>query len=96
MAGVEEREEGEHGEEGGDGEDVDRGGGLLADGDLLVGYVVADCEGLPARWLAGGWKKGEGGSGRDVLLLCLSSPGARGARHGSRREGRGLSRLCRR
>lgn len=56
MAGVQEAEEGEHGEEGGDGEDVYRGGGLLADGDLLVGYVVADCEGLGSfflvSWLA--------------------------------------------
>lgn len=48
MAGVEESEEGEHGEEGGDGEDVDGCGGLFSDGDLLVGYVVADCEGLRA------------------------------------------------
>lgn len=49
MAGVEEGEEGEHGEEGGDGEDVDRGGGLLADSDLLVGDVVADRKRLAAK-----------------------------------------------
>lgn len=46
VAGVEEGEEGEHGEEGGDGEDVDGGRGFLSDGDLLVGDVVADREGL--------------------------------------------------
>jgi hypothetical protein len=46
VSGVEEGEEGEHGEEGGYGEDVYRGRGFLADGDLIVGYVVADSESL--------------------------------------------------
>lgn len=51
MAGVKEGEKGEHREERGDGEDVDGGGGFLSDGDLLMGYVVADREGLLAPLL---------------------------------------------
>lgn len=35
-----------HGQVAGDGEDVDRGGRLLADVDLLVGDMVADGQGL--------------------------------------------------
>lgn len=46
LVGVHVDEQGEHGDEASDGEDVDGGGGLFADVDLLVGNVVADGKGL--------------------------------------------------
>lgn len=87
MAGVEEGEEGEHGEEGGDGEDVYRGGGLLSDRDLLVGYVVADCEGL-AFWLAGNGRsiRGEQVGGRTVAMPIQPGRSSRASRKPPRRE----------
>lgn len=39
-------EQGDHGDEAGDGENIDRGGRLFANVDLLVRDVVADCESL--------------------------------------------------
>lgn len=87
VARVEEGEECEHGEEGGDREDVDGGRGFLADGDLLVGYVVTDREGLSALALALSMTRGwRGRLGRTVAMPIQPGSRSRASRKPPRRE----------